>query len=203
MKISPRNRLILTIAAAALIVLALIALLVYPQLQQLRALNAQVVEATAQADAAKLQLDERRGFKDRAIETNAKWLRLMNQVPDTPDLASLIIELQDTAFDSGVQVISVTPAVPQPAVAFQSIPISVEVLGSWADTVDYTQALMKLDRGVRVLTFNVKVTSAAATTDVRNASLPPYAVDSVIGMEAYMIPSATATTTAAPAAPAQ
>ncbi len=108
MKISPRDRLIFTIAGAALLVIALIALLLYPQFRQLSALNAQVVEAQAQADAAKLQLDERRGFKDRAIETNAKWLRLMNQVPDTPDLPSLIIELQDVAFASGVQLVAVT-----------------------------------------------------------------------------------------------
>ena len=127
----------------------------------------------------------------------------MNQVPETPDLASLIIELQDTAFDSGVQVVAVTPAQPEPAVDFQSIPISVQILGTWADTVDYVQALMKLDRGMRVVTFNIKTTNDASTADVRNSDLPPYAVDSVVGVEAYMISSATATATPAPAAPAQ
>jgi Tfp pilus assembly protein PilO len=203
MSISPRNRLILTIAAAALVVLALVAILIYPQLQQYRSLSAQVVEATAQSDAAKLQLDERRGYKDRAIETNAKWLRLMNQVPETPDLASLIIELQDTAFESGVQVVGVTPAQPAVLNKFQSIPVSVEVLGSWADTVDYVQSLMKLDRGIRVITFNVKTTNNASTTEVQNATLPYYAVDTVVGIEAYMIPSVPETTTAAPAAPTQ
>jgi Tfp pilus assembly protein PilO len=203
MSISPRNRLILTIAAAALVVLALVALLLYPQFQKLSALNSEVAAASAQAEAAKLQLEARRGFKDRAIETDAKWLRLMNQVPDTPDLASLIIELQDTAFDSGVQVVSVTPAQPTLVSTFQSIPVSVEILGTWSDTVDYAQSLLKLDRGLRVISFNVKVTNDAATSNVRNASLPPYSVDTVIGVEAYMIPSATATPTAAPAAPAQ
>ena len=107
MSISPRDRLIVTIAAAALLVLALIAVLLYPQFQQLDHSARRWSRRHAQADAAKLQLDERRGFKDRAIETNAKWLRLMNQVPETPDLPSLIIELQDTAFDSGVQVVAV------------------------------------------------------------------------------------------------
>ena len=47
MSISPRNRLIITIAAAAFIVIALIAVLVYPQFSQLALLNNQVVEASA------------------------------------------------------------------------------------------------------------------------------------------------------------
>ncbi len=205
MKISPRDRLIFTIAGAALLVLALIALLLYPQFRQLSALNAQVVEAQAQADAAKLQLDERRGFKDRAIETNAKWLRLMNQVPDTPDLPSLIIELQDIAFASGVQLVAVQPADIVPLDTYTAVPVSVEILGSWADTVDYLQSLPKLDRGVRLNSVNVTVVGSAAELTRRDAKLPSYAVDTKINMQAYLIPTADAPVSAAPTstAPAQ
>jgi Tfp pilus assembly protein PilO len=197
MSISPRNRLIATIIVAAVIVIALVAGLIVPQLQWLGSLNAQVGEATARANAAKLQLAQRQAFKDRAIDTNAKWLRLMNQVPDNPDLPAFIIELQDAAFKSGVQLMTVTPSAPAPKPTFAAVPVNVEVVGSWSDTIDYLESLMVLDRGVRLVNVNTKVTPSGRS-DIQNESLPPYAVDSVIGLETYLIPSATATS--APAA---
>jgi type IV pilus assembly protein PilO len=203
--ISPRDRLIVTIAVAIVIVLALVALLIYPQFRELGDLNSQVVEANAQADAARLQLEERRGFKDRAIETNAKWLRLMNQVPDTPDLPSLIIELQDVAFASGVQLVVVQPAAVVPKDTYAAVPVSVEILGTWSDTVDYLEALPKLDRGVRLTSVNVKLVSAGGDVTRRTAKLPAYSVDTLVNMEAYLIPSesAPASPTPAPTTPAQ
>ena len=201
MSISPRDRLIVTIAAALLIVVALVATLVYPQFQRLGELSSQVVEASGKAQAAKLQLDLRRGFKDRAVETNAKWLRLMNQVPDNPDLPALIIELQDTAFKSGVQLISVTPATPSLGGAYSTVPVQMEILGTWSDTINYMQALMKLDRGTRLVNVTCKVSS----NDERGGGgLPPFSVDTVVNLMTYMIPTAsTAASTTAPAGATQ
>ncbi len=205
MSISPRDRLIVTIAAAVVLVLALVAALIYPQFTKLSALNAQVVEANAQADAARLQLEERQGFKDRAIETNAKWLGLMNQVPDAPDLPAFIIELQDTAFASGVQLVSVQPLAAVSRDTYWAVPVSVEILGTWSDTVDYLEALPKLDRGVRLTSVSVTRGTSGGDPTRRASKLPPYAVDTVINLETYLIPSTSdaPTTTAAPAAPAQ
>ena len=200
MVLAPRDRLIVTIAAAVIILVALVAFLVYPQFQRFGALNAEVADATAQADAARLQLQERQGFKDRAVETSAKWLRLENQVPENPDLPSLIIELQDTAFKSGVQVVTVTPTLPaadDKVNGVTKIPVMVEILGTWADTVDYMEALMRLDRGIRVLNFSAKVTSDSNVSEKRNTALHAYAVDTVLGLEAYVIPSISATATPA------
>ena len=149
-----------------------------------------MVEAQAQADAAKLQLDERRGFKDRAIETNAKWLRLMNQVPDTPDLPSLIIELQDIAFASGVQLVAVQPADVVPLDTYTAVPVSVEILGTLGrhGRLPAVAAQARPGRapelgqrhGRRQRTAN----SRAATPSCR-----PYAVDTKINMQAYLIPT--------------
>jgi len=188
MAMSPRNRLIVTIAAAAFVVIALIALLVYPQVRQLALLNSEVGVASAQADVAKSQLEQRSGFKDRAVETNAKWLRLMNQVPDSPDLPSLIIELQDVAFKSGVQLVSVTPAQPAPKDAYVLVPVGVEILGTWSDTVDYMQALVKLDRGIRPMDASAVVLKSGDEIARRNSSLAPYSVRTMINLEAYLIP---------------
>jgi len=202
--ISPRDRLIVTVAAAVLVIVALVAFLVYPQFQQLTKLSGELVTATQQMNDAQLQLEERRAYKDRAIETSAKWLRLQNQVPENPDLPSLIIELQDAAFKSGVQVVTVTPTTPatddkNPGVS--KIPVSLEVIGSWADTIDFMESLFRLDRGLRVVNVTSNATNNEGVADKRNAPVHGYAVDSVMVLEAYAIPgeSPTATPAAAPA----
>jgi Tfp pilus assembly protein PilO len=200
LNISPRDRLIVTIALAVVVVVALVAFLVYPQVQQVGKLSTEVTQATAEAQAAKLQLEERQAFKDRAVETSAKWLRLQNQVPDNPDLPAMIIELQDTAFKSGVQVVTVTPTVPvedELAPGVSKIPVTIEVIGSWTDTVDYMESLFRLDRGLRVVNVTSRVTENLEVEDKRNAPIHSYGVDSVIVLEAYVIPSASATATPA------
>lgn len=207
MQLSPRNRLIATIVAAVLIVILLIAGLIFPQVQKLGVLNDKVDKARVSANAAKLLLSQRQAFKDHAIDTNAKWLRLMNQVPDNPDLPSFIIELQDVAFKSGVQVLSVSPGEPseqaEPTGTFWLIPVSVEVIGTWADTVDYLQLIMRLDRGVRLGSVNTKVIGSDGALETRNAALQPYALDTMITLETYLIPSGAATSTPAPASATQ
>jgi hypothetical protein len=70
--------------------------------------------------------------------------------------------------------------------------VNVEILGTWADTVDYLQALMKLDRGVRLTNVNVTVVGSEAEVGRRNSTLPPYAVKTVVSMETYLIPDAVA-----------
>lgn len=203
MNLSPRDRLIAVIAACVVGVLVLFFVLVYPQIGKLGPLDAQIAAAQSSAQAAKLKLAQRQGFRDRAIENNAKWLRLMNQVPDNPDLASLIIELQDTAFKSGVQVVTVSPAQPANKGAFSAITVNIEILGSWTDTIDYMQALMNLDRGVRVVNLQTALTTAAGTEDVRDISLPRYAVRSTLNLETYLIPSSVATGAPNAAVPAK
>ena len=198
MKLSPRDRLIATVAGCVLAVVVLAGVLIYPQVMKLAPLNRQIAVAQSNAQAAKMKLAERQGFRDRAISNNAKWLKLMNQVPDNPDLASFIIELQDTAFKSGVQIVAVSPAAPLAKGSYSTVGVTLEILGSWADTIDFMEALMNLDRGVRIMKSSSTLTSNASTLTRRNSSLPRYPVNTGLTLETYLIPSSVAS--AAPGA---
>jgi len=185
MKIGPRERLILIIAGGAVIVIALVLLLVLPQYQKLGALDEQIQSATQEVSSAKTLLAQREQIKDRAAETDAKWLRLANMVPESPDLPSLIIEIQDLAFDTGVQLQSLQPSDLKAGANYQAIPISFNVVGTWSDTVDFLQGLMKLERGIRIVSFSSTV---SPTISNANPTLPNYSVTTVVQIEAYMIP---------------
>jgi len=202
MKIAPREQFILTVVGSVLLIIIMVAALIYPSFTKLSALDAQIAAAQTEVSTAKSLLAQRQAIKDRSAQTDATWLTLANQVPDNPDLPSLIIELQDAAFDSGVQLVAVTPTKPTNQGTFVSVPVQIEVLGTWADTVDYLQRIGKLSRAIRIFSSNTNVTSNATQASRTNSSLSAYAGDSVMTLEAYMIPASTGTTATAPAVPA-
>jgi len=195
MRLGPREQIIATVAIVVVVIIAIGAFAVFPQFQQLGVVDAKITQARADVETAKGLLQVRVQSKNRAAETDAKWLRLANLVPDGPDLPSLIVELQDSAFASGVQIIAVTPAQPVSTPTYYTIPITMQVIGTWADTVDYLQRIMKLNRGVRIVESSSVRTSNSDQASHENVTLPDYALLTSIKLEAYMIPSTPSTST--------
>jgi hypothetical protein len=97
----------------------------------------------------------------------------------------------------------VTPAAPNSGATYYSIPISLQVLGTWADTVDFLQRVIKLDRGVRIIESSSGRTSNTDQVSRENETIPDYSELTDVRLEVYMIPaSPPATSTVAPT-PAQ
>jgi Tfp pilus assembly protein PilO len=198
MKLSPRNRLILTIALVVVVVVALAGFLIYPKFDQLSDLDSQIAQAQAQIDQARVLLEQRQAIKGRAAETDAALLRLSNELPESPELASFIIELQDTANEAGVEFRTLTPDSPVQNTGFSSIKMKMEILGGWADTIDFMQRVRKLTRQVRIIGYSAQPytpTSGESTGESQQVSI-------TIDLEVYTLASAQAATGAAPAPPA-
>jgi Tfp pilus assembly protein PilO len=189
------------VAAGVLVVLIAIgAFLIWPQYQKLGELDTKITTAKQDVEMAKNLLAQREASKAHAADTDAKWLRLSNLVPEGPDLPSMIIELQDAAFASGVQLVGVTPSTPAQTAGAQywSVPIQLQVIGTWADTVDYLQRLLKLNRGVRIVEFVAGTTDNTQQAQKENEPLPDYAAQTAIKIEVYMVPASAAATPTAP-----
>jgi type IV pilus assembly protein PilO len=207
MKIGPREQLILVVVGLFVLLAAIAALLVWPQYQKQQSLDAQIAAAETQLQTSKTLLAQRQQIKNRTAATDAQWLQLATLVPENPDLPSLIIEIQDVAFASGVQINAITPAEPAASAdkSYVVVPLQVGIVGTWADTVDFLKNLNKLNRGIREVSY----TSTVAQVGTGNPILPDYSVTTQTQLEAYTIPlsaagaSVSATTPAAPAAPAQ
>ena len=155
MKLSPRNKLIAVAVAAGLVVILLFAVLILPAFNEMKDLGAQISTAEQEAQAATALLEQRREVKDAASVTDATLIQLSNAVPANPELPSLIIELQDVAYSTGVSLRIVTPSDPtqEDGEDFVTIPVAIEFWGTWADSVDYLQQLRRLSRQVRVAEF--------------------------------------------------
>ena len=200
MKLSPRNRLILTIALVVVVALALAGFLIYPQFGKLSDLDAQIAQAQSQIDQAKTLLEQRQAVKGKAAVTDAKLLRLSNEFPESPELASLIIELQDTANEAGVDFITLTPDAPVQNTGYSSIKLKMEVRGGWADTIDFMHSVSELTRQVRIIGY----TAAPAPVTTETESDTGQEVALQMDLEVYTLATAqTASGVAPPPAPGQ
>lgn len=208
MNLSPRNKVIATAVGAAVIVVVLIVVLIVPQFGKMADNQQQIDQANDEAQKAKTLLDQRREVKNAAAVTDATLTQLNNAVPENPELPSLIIELQDVAYASGVSLRAVVPGEPvqeEPA-QFVAIPISIETWGTWADSVSFLQDLRKLSRQVRVVDFESLVLDESSAAEARIKMPPYYQVKMTSSLEVYVIPADSVGSSAVPApapAPAQ
>lgn len=186
MKISAKDKVVLTVAALVVVLGLFVAFLIVPQFAKLSGIDQEIEEARADVQMQETLLRQREAMKDQAAATDAKALRLGSLIPDRPDLASLIIELQDVAFASGVKLIAITPSDPIESGTYSAIPIDLTVQGTWTDSVDFLQKVPRLTRGVRTVSFN----SGVLEND--DTEFSPYSAQTLVSIEAYFIPPASA-----------
>lgn len=202
MKLSYRNKLILAGVGAVLLAALVLLLLVVPQVQKLRAQDQQIAEAEQEISQAQTLLAQRQEIKARSAETEAKRLRLANQMPASPELASLIIELQDTVNEAGLEFASLTPQDPAQAEAgYSEIAIAMVVEGAWQDTVDLLQRLPGLTRQVRVVGYTTAAHADPAAEEETPAAGAETVniVQTVVTLRVYTMPAELAAPTTPPA----
>jgi type IV pilus assembly protein PilO len=200
MKLTSMQKMLAVVALVAVGVIAAVLLLLVPRFGDLATLDGELQAAkdeVAQTQALLAQLEQ---AKSDAALTQAELLQLANQMPERPELPSLLIELQDVSNAAGLRFNSVTPAEPVPAVAgtYKEVLMTVDVQGKWADVLDYMRRLNRMTRAIRITTVDV--------TPIRGSDSPTETVEPEVrgsmSLMAYvMIPPAAAPEV--PAAPAQ
>ena len=208
MNLSPRNKLIMVGGGCLLGIVVLAGLLVVPSIQRLGTLDSEIESAAQDSDSARLLLEQRRQVKDQAAATSTKLVQLSVAVPETPEMPSLIIDLQDTARESGVVIKAVAPSPPVTAegVPYVELPMQVEVHGTWADTIEFLQRMGRLTRQFRLYAVTATLLPEPPDTPIVDSGLtypPYYQVQTQINATAYMIPAASLAATPPAAAPVE
>src|SRR5665647_590045 len=101
MKLTSLQKMIIVAVLVVVVAVLVIAFVIMPQFTQLADLQAQKSAAEARTSAATAVLNNLRAAKGRAAVTEAELLQVGTQMPDSPQLPSLIIELQDIANATG------------------------------------------------------------------------------------------------------
>jgi Tfp pilus assembly protein PilO len=193
----------IAIAALVVVTLAVAFFLILPGFQEASSLDATIETENANLATAQALLARRQSAKAQSAANEVELMRIANEVPDSPQLPSVIIELQDLANASGVELrelapgelVDAEPATAGAPVEYSRAPIDILLrceLGEWASLIDCLHRIQGLDRGVRITEITVTHIPATDTT-------PAY-IEADVTLEVYVMASANVPVAPTPAA---
>jgi type IV pilus assembly protein PilO len=167
MKITSMQKMIAVVVAFLLLAAGAVVLLVLPMLAELDSLALLRAGAEQEVQQAQAQLARLEDAKSSSALTEAELLKIGTQMPDSPQLPTLIMELQDIANAAGVTVTSFAPGLPNPHASgkYTEISLTTALTAKWDDLLDYLKRLSKSTRLLRVKNVTVNPVASVVTTE--------------------------------------
>lgn len=204
MKITSMQKMILVVAVCTVAGVLAVVFFILPMFGELDVLQQQRLTAENDRQQAQAVLAELESAKSRSAMTEAQLLKIGTQMPDSPQLPTLIIEMQDIANEAGVDVTNFSPSQPSPATGgqFTEIPMTVQLTAEWSDFLDYLRRINRTTRLLRVTNVTVNTAASAETTATADQEIP---LTVSLTMKAYVIGTngVVGSATATPTAPTQ
>ena len=172
-------------AGAAILALLLVLFLVLPKMGEVTKAQTELKDAKAEQQTLSAQLNALRQARDEAPQNEATIREIEGKVPPTADLPGVILFLRNAAAVSGVQVLSLTPAVPLPAPSgdFSIISVSASGQGSYFALVKYLHEMETLPRAATVKSIDLNPVEGSILTFAATITLYTSDVSSGPGSE--------------------
>jgi len=149
-KLSPRDEIIVGVVAIVLVVAILFVALVRPQLAQLGKIGETRQEEEGRIKSAQAELGLLKAARSEALQVQADLIKVSNQVPDSPQVPSLVVEIQDLANVAGIKFVQIQPQPMTAAGDYTTLPLTLTLQGQFFDVVDFMYRLQHLTRELRV-----------------------------------------------------
>lgn len=208
-RLSARNQMIIAGLLIVAVAVAAVFLGILPLFDSAAQMDKDIADLDTQIMSEKALVDRRLSAKAQAAQTDVDLIHLANQVPESPDLPTLIINLQDAANASGLVFAQIAPQLPTPVVGaegvpagYTAIPVSMKLEGEWSDLIEYVRRLSKFPRGLRIT--QAAFTNTDATPDraryvEAQLTIEVYTMSVInVSSVAPTVPSAPTTTSAEP-----
>lgn len=161
-RLSAQNQMYIAIAVVAVVTLAAVLLGILPLFQQAGDLDSQIETEKTNLSTAQALVARRQSAKAQSAANEVELMRIANQVPDSPHLPAVIIEIQDIANAAGVELMQLQVGDVEPATpledgtvpAYSRLQITATFDGDWVEVIDFTRRVNKLDRGIRGVSAN-------------------------------------------------
>lgn len=204
-RLSAMNQMIIAGVLLVVVSAMVVFLVILPMFDQAAQMDSDISVLDGQIMSENSLVERRLSVKAQAAQTDVDLINLANQVPESPDLPTLIINLQDAANASGLVFAQISPQPPEAVVGadgqpvgYSSIPVNMKLEGQWADLIDYVRRISKFPRGLRI-------TQTTFTNIDETVERERY-VEAQLSIEVYTMSvihtSSTTTATAVPSAPA-
>ncbi|MHB8761648.1 MAG: type 4a pilus biogenesis protein PilO [Coriobacteriia bacterium] len=172
-RLSAQNQMYLAIAVVVVLSLAFIFFGILPNLEEAATLDEQIVAEQANLATAQALVARRQSAKAQSATNEVELMRIANQVPDSPQLPSVIIELQDVANAARVELPQIAigeiapakPAADGSVPAYDVLPVTITFEGEWSEIIDFCRRLKNLDRGVRMTSSSFAYIPAEGTDE--------------------------------------
>lgn len=146
--------------------------------------NTQIEETQARLASAQARLAQAQVTKEEGKRNQARLLELTKMVPETEEVPSLLLQIQDLADQSGIRFDSISPGevVDSEYLAARILPLEVQFVGKFFDISDFVYRLEQMAGGpgrlLAIKSLTMKVTGEA--TEVAPGASPDLEVDMTI-----------------------
>ena len=160
------------LSAVALIAIVAVAwmFLISPLRANIADANASIADETTKLSSAQAKLAAAETTKAEGQKNQARLLELAKMVPQSSQVPSLLVQIQDLADQSGIDFLSMSPGEPSESSGFQIIPLQLQFTGSYFDLSDFAYRVEQLVAGpgrlltVKSIQLQLGSTATSATT---------------------------------------
>lgn len=171
---SRRNIYILSGVALVAIVVAYWFLLFSPLQDRISQHDQQIEDERQKLAVLQTKLTQFATLRDEAAQNQGRLLELAKLVPESEELPSLLLEIQDLASEAGITFLTVTPGSASIAEGFQVLPLELQFVGSFFDVNDFIYRAEQLASGPgRLLSVQALTLSVSSGTGQSTAGLSP------------------------------
>lgn len=149
-------------------------LLVSPQHSHASSLRTQAASEQQSAAGLQSQVAQLKQQAKGEVAQQRRLAQIANQIPDNPQLPTLIRELSTAAHKAGVTLMSLAPSQPTAVTAtttaattapLAQIPIAIQVTGSYFNIESFFQATRHMDRALLVTGFTLAPSGGGSSSD--------------------------------------
>ena len=139
----------MALSGVALLVVVAMAwfFLISPLRAEIKQTDAAIAAESTKIAAAQAKLAQAEVTRAEGKKNQAQLMELAKMVPDSSQVPSLLVQIQDLADQSGIKFISVSPGDPKESDGFQIIPLTLQFAGSYFDLSDFAYRAEQLVAG--------------------------------------------------------
>jgi Tfp pilus assembly protein PilO len=153
-------------AVAIAVVLLFFLVLLKPKFSEISDVRSQIESEKAKTQSLQIRLRQLQGSQRNQVQTLASLAALNRALPPTPDLPTLIRQLQKAASDSGMDLASIAPSPPSDlanATGVGVVTVNLQVSGGFFRLESFMTRLEDLQRVLEVSSMSVAPVTDQAT----------------------------------------
>jgi type IV pilus assembly protein PilO len=126
-----------------------------PQVKRLAEINKEKIEQEKKLKEARLTVARLKQAEKEASQMQVELIKLSNKMPPEPDIPTLIVELQDIANDSGVDIKSFNPTEPKMNGDYGELNLNLSAQGTFMEITNFIYHLESAIRAYKINSLSI------------------------------------------------